>query len=230
MKEYDNYLHLQPFFVLLHDKTIKSMKRTYILITTAAAFMLAVGCSKGKKDTDYYTIPKQTVAPTDTAVHAMENHDYEDDISWNNTQYHLSIQRVPIDSMPVVRTGEGVKYKDNRIRIKILRRDSSVFFNQAFTKNSFKDILTPQFKKDGALLNLVYDGSDNDHLFFAGSVGDPDELSDEMIPLKLIVDRFGKFSYKVDEIDTHNDRADTTFIDDSYIKDEEDQIKNKSNL
>ncbi|MBR5686424.1 MAG: DUF4738 domain-containing protein [Prevotella sp.] len=206
------------------------MKRIYTLILTAAAITLTAGCSKEKKDSEYYKIPKQAETPADTAVHAMEVHDYEEVVAWNNSQYHLSIHRVAIDSMPVVHTSEGVKYKDNRIRIKILRRDSSVFFNQAFTKNSFKDILTPQFQKEGALLNLVYDGSDNDHLFFAGSVGDPDELSDEMIPLKLIVDRYGKYSYKVDEIDTHNDRADTTFIDDSYLKDEEDRIKNKSNL
>lgn len=206
------------------------MKRIYTLMMTAAALVLTTGCSKEKKDNDYYKIPKQTEAPADTAVHAMENHNQEEVLSWNNSQYRLYVHREAIDSMPVVHTSEGVKYKDNRIRIKILRRDSSVFFNQAFTKNSFKDILTPQFQKNGALLNLVYAGSDNDHLFFAGSVGDPDELSDEMIPLRLIVDRFGKYSYKVDEIDTHNDRADTTFIDDSYIKDEEDRIKNKSNL
>ncbi len=206
------------------------MKRIIPIAMAAALISLTMGCSKEKKDPGYYKIPKQQQKEIDTTLHAMESHDYETSIPWNDSQYHIIIARAPIDTMPEIHTGDGVRYKDNRIRIKILRRDSSVFFNQTFTKHSFKNILTPQFQKEGALLNLVFeeDLTDKDHLYFAGSVGDPDELSDEMIPLQLIIDRFGKFTYKVDEIDTHNAHADTTFIDDSYKKEEEERLRRGS--
>ncbi len=208
------------------------MKRMIPLALAAAVMALAMGCSKEKKDPGYYKIPKQPQKEIDTTLHAMEGHDFETSIPWNDSQYRIIIARAPIDSMPEIHTGDGVRYKDNRIRIKILRHDSSVFFNHAFTKRSFSDILTPHFKKEGALLNLVFeqDLTDKDHLYFAGSVGDPDELSDEMIPLQLVIDRYGIFTYKVDDIDTHNAHADTTFIDDSYKKEEEDRLRNKNGL
>ena len=207
------------------------MNKTLTLCLTAS-LLLAVGCKKEKKDPGYYKIPKQEQQAKDTTLHAMDAYTFQTDVPWNDSHYRVVITRQPIDTMPEVHTAEGVRYKDNRIRIKILRADSSVFFNQAFTKHSFKNVLTAEMKKEGAMLNLMLEEelTDKDHLYFAGSVGDPDELSDDMVPILMVIDRYGKYTYKVDEIDTHNANADTTFIDDSYKKEEEERLQKKTSL
>ena len=62
-------------------------------------------------------------------------------------------------------------------------------------------------KKNGVLLGIVLDRADGDNLIFAASVGSPDVLSDEFIPMVLTVGRMGDVSIKRDTtMDTSNDQ------------------------
>lgn len=66
-------------------------------------------------------------------------------------------------------------------------------------------------------MGLVFDRSDDDNLYFAGSVGSPDQESDDYVPVLVVVNRKGEMKIQRDtELDVHNAAADTTTIDNSY--------------
>ena len=56
---------------------------------------------------------------------------------------------------------------------------------------------------DEALVGIVLDHAEGDHLRFAASVGSPDKLSDEYVPLKMTLSRTGGVSIARDtQLDT----------------------------
>ena len=62
------------------------------------------------------------------------------------------------------------------------------------------------------LLGIVLDRADGDNLIFAASVGSPDAMSDEYIPMLLTVSRMGDVSIKRDttmDADSGREQADT---------------------
>ena len=64
------------------------------------------------------------------------------------------------------------------------------------------------------LLGIVLDRAEGDNLIFAASVGSPDALSDEYIPILLTVSRMGDVSIK----------RDTTMDTSASAEDEEDGV------
>ena len=81
------------------------------------------------------------------------------------------------------------------------------FFNHTFTKVDFRDYIDGTYS-DGALVGIVLDRAEGDNLLFAASVGSPDKMSDEYIPLLLKVSRQGKVSISKDtQLDTGSSEA-----------------------
>ena len=58
--------------------------------------------------------------------------------------------------------------------------------------------MTESYMKKSALLGIVVDKVDGDNLRFAASVGSPDVLSDEYMPLILTLTRMGSVSITKD--------------------------------
>ena len=79
-----------------------------------------------------------------------------------------------------------------------LAADGSVFYQHTFTKKDFNSCLDDKFRKNGALLGIVYVKSDDDYLYFAASVGSPDKSSDDYIPMVLKIHRLGSISISRD--------------------------------
>ena len=90
----------------------------------------------------------------------------------------------------------GKKAYDNRIRLEVKRKDGSVFFTREFTKKDFERYVDDITKKRGVLLGIVLDRADEDNLIFGASVGSPDVLSDEYVPMELILNRMGSVTIK----------------------------------
>ena len=127
-------------------------------------------------------------------------------IKWLGGVYTVETKRVADTSLPLIEDG-NTKYYDNKIMIRILRSDGSVFFNHTFTKVDFKDYIDGTYS-DGALVGIVLDRAEGDNLLFAASVGSPDKMSDEYIPLLLKVSRQGKVSISKDtQLDTGSSEA-----------------------
>ena len=75
----------------------------------------------------------------------------------------------------------------------------------------------------GALLGIVFDRAEGASLWFAASVGSPDKMSDEYVPLLLKISRGGGISIARDtQLDTTN--ADDTGSGGNSVDDEDDGV------
>ena len=117
--------------------------------------------------------------------------------------YQVLVERKADESLPLADDGQGNKYYDNRITVKIIRKDGSEFFNRTFVKEDFSAYVDALYKKNSALLGIVLDRAEADYLVFAASVGSPDKMSDEYVPLVMKVSRFGDVKISKDtQLDT----------------------------
>ena len=82
--------------------------------------------------------------------------------------------------------------------MKVTREDGSEFFNRVFSKKSFANYVDENVLKNSALLGIVLVEPQGDNLVFGASVGSPDALSDEYIPLVLTISRMGDVGIKKD--------------------------------
>lgn len=192
---------------------MRKIEKTTLIVTMAA--LTLAGCSK-KKQVKTIMVPKQEVQHVSDTIIRLEGLTYDKPVTWGQSTYNIHIVRQSDDSLAVVRDEIGNRYYDNRISIKVTREDGSTFFDRTFTKKSFASCL-PESYEQSALMGLVFDRSDDDNLYFAGSVGSPDQESDDYVPVLVVVNRKGEMKIQRDtELDVHNAAADTTTIDNSY--------------
>ncbi len=179
----------------------RRMKR-YLFILMAAATMLTA-CQEKKQST--VIIAPKPEAPKPSGPVVMQDMNAQNDVEWIGKTYKVVVSRKVDRELPMVEVEQGKKAYDNRINLRILRPDGSEFFNRDFTKQAFASCLDEPTKKNGVLLGIVLDRADGDNLIFAASVGSPDVLSDEFIPMVLTVTRMGDVSIKRDTtMDTSN--------------------------
>lgn len=179
----------------------RRMKR-YLFILMAAATMLTA-CQEKKQST--VIIAPKPEAPKPSGPVVMQDMNAQNDVEWIGKTYKVVVSRKVDRELPMVEVEQGKKAYDNRINLRILRPDGSEFFNRDFTKQAFASCLDESTKKNGVLLGIVLDRADGDNLIFAASVGSPDVLSDEFIPMVLTVTRMGDVSIKRDTtMDTSN--------------------------
>lgn len=179
----------------------RRMKR-YLFILMAAATMLTA-CQEKKQST--VIIAPKPEAPKPSGPVVMQDMNAQNDVEWIGKTYKVVVSRKVDRELPMVEVEQGKKAYDNRINLRILRPDGSEFFNRDFTKQTFASCLDEPTKKNGVLLGIVLDRADGDNLIFAASVGSPDVLSDEFIPMVLTVTRMGDVSIKRDTtMDTSN--------------------------
>ena len=198
------------------------MKVSHVVMMATALVAITLSCNK-KKESSTIIIPKQEVVKPSDTIARMERSDVERNIPWLNSNYKIRVVRESVDSLPLAKDEIGNRYYDNSIYIQITRADGSTFFEKKFTKKAFAEFLEDDMKNDGALLGIVYDRIDNNKLRFAGSVGSPDVQSDSYVPIVILIDGDGHMTMQHDtDLDMHNQAADTTSLDDSYKKDNDD--------
>ena len=122
----------------------------------------------------------------------------------------IDVQALDVDfyadtSLPIVSDGVQ-KFFDNRVKVRIIRKDGTDFFNKTFSKSNFLSYLSSSLGKNGALLGVVFDRAEGDYVYFAASIGSPDKSSDEYVPLIVRVSRFGDVYISKDTmLDTGSD-------------------------
>ena len=175
------------------------MKRIQILWLAAVA-MMVIGCGEKKKSNDI--IAPKAVQPKLQAPIRMQEYTQTKDIKWLDKNYQVEIRRVPDDSLKMVKDETGQKFVDNRISIRVLRSDGSVFFSRVFTKAAFDAYLDNDYRQTGILEGLVFDKVEGANLFFAASVCHPQ--TDEYIPMIVSVSSMGDVGIRRDsEMDTN---------------------------
>ena len=175
----------------------------------AALFIVSlafVSCKKEQKAT--VIIAKKPAKTEKKAIQKVGDYDDTRDVEWCGSTYAVTVERTADTSLPLVADESGNKYYDNAITLTVKRKDGSTFFNRRFTKSDFTGCISTD-ESQGALLGIVFDYAKDGTLYFAASVGSPDKLSDEYVPLVLALDRKGGVAIKKD---TH---LDTVSNDDS---------------
>jgi hypothetical protein len=125
--------------------------------------------------------------------------DYKDvkDVQWLGKQYQIEVSRTACDSLAMVKDESGQKFVDNRIVLKVIRQDGSVFCTKTFTKSAFNACLDDDYRKTGILEGFVFDKAEGNQLFFAASVCHPQ--TDEYIPMVVTVSNFGEVGIAKDQ-------------------------------
>lgn len=178
------------------------MKKSAITLLVAALTTIAIVSCKEKK-TSEHIITTKPVEEAKKPTQEIGNYDMTTPVDWVGSTYQVVVERKADHSLPLADDGQGNKYYDNRISLKILRKDGSVFFSRVFTKNDFSRYVDALYQKNSALLGIVLDRAETDHLIFAASVGSPDKMSDEYVPLVMKISRFGDVSISKDtQMDT----------------------------
>lgn len=184
------------------------MKRILSLILLGTVLLSISSCKDDKKSDNIITSkPEKEVIPTDTL--AMTTIAPEGrTITWGEGSYTISVKRYADESLPIAIDESGRKYYDNKIDLKISRADGSVFMDKTFQKTDFNSFLDDNTKKNGALLGLPFVEVEGNNLVFSASVGSPNEMSDEFVPMKVKISRMGDIHIELDnDLDTTNDNA-----------------------
>ena len=172
------------------------MKHILPLILVAGLVVLGA-CKEKKQSTDIITtkyVPKQPQDPI-----AMPADTQTKNIEWQGKPYTITIDRVPVDSLPQVKDENNQPYVDNRVKLTIMRADGSAFFQRTFTKASFNAYIDDSFRKNGILAGFRYDEVENSGIEFSVVVALPDAIDDVFVPLELVVDRQGGVSITRDD-------------------------------
>lgn len=179
------------------------MKGIYTFVVLALVSFVAVSCSEKKKTTDIIAskpVVKASVAPT-----KMQGYEHTETVSWTGSDFKIQIKRSVDEGASLFTDDNGSKCYENKASLRILRSDGSEFFNKEFTKASFSSCVDNAYLQKSTLLGIAYDRTENDNLIFVASVGCPDQLSDDFIPVILTLSKSGTLSMKKGEdLDTSN--------------------------
>lgn len=172
------------------------------MLLLGGIIVLGGSCKKEKPSQDIIT--KKVEKPNKPAgTQKMSDYSWDKVIEWGSGTYTITIKRASDTTLPEVEDENGNKYYDNRISLKITRADGSSFVDRTFAKTDFGGLIDNKYGRTGALLGLAFDRIEANMLVFGASVGSPDTMSDEYIPLKVTVSRSGDIKISKDtQMDT----------------------------
>lgn len=157
--------------------------------------LLATSCGKKKQHDDI--IVQETETPQPQAPIRMQDYKDVKDVQWLGKQYQIEVSRTACDSLAMVKDETGQQFVDNRIVLKVIRQDGSVFCTKTFTKSAFSACLNDDYRKTGILEGFVFDKAEGNHLFFAASVCHPQ--TDEYIPMVVTLSNFAEVGISKDQ-------------------------------
>ena len=163
----------------------------------ALAFVGLITTSCGKKKQHDDIIVQETEVPQPQAPIRMQDYKDVKDVQWLGKQYQVEVSRTACDSLAMVKDETGQQFVDNRIVLKVIRQDGTVFCTKTFTKSAFNACLDDDYRKTGILEGFVFDKAEGNHLFFAASVCHPQ--TDEYIPMVVTLSNFAEVGISKDQ-------------------------------
>lgn len=181
------------------------MKFARILFVAAAMTVGIAGCTE-KKASENIIAPKPVVKKPSGTV-KMQNYKHQDNVEWLGQPYKINVERTADTSVQAITDDNGNKYYDNVIEVSITRPDNTEFFKKTFRKEDFAEYIDESYMKKSTLLGIVLEKAEGDNLIFAASVGAPDVLSDEYVPLIITLSKMGNISVRKDtRLDSNSDK------------------------
>ena len=166
-------------------------------ITTVFALlcmMACVACSEKKQSNDI--IATKPVAKAPSGSTKMSEYERTENVEWGGETYKVTVKRSVIADAPLFTDVNGKKYYENRLSLIVHRPDGTEFVNRDFTKKSFSDIVDDDYLQKSTALGLAFLDIRAGKMVFLASVGCPDELSDDYVPISLTIARDGALSMK----------------------------------
>ena len=157
--------------------------------------LITVSCGKKKQHDDI--IVQETETPQPQGPIRMQDYKDVKDIQWLGKQYQIEVTRTADDSLKLVKDETGQQFVDNRITLRVIRTDGSIFCTKTFTKSAFDGCLDDDYRKTGILEGFVFDKAEGNQLYFAASVCHPQ--TDEYIPMVVTVSNFAEVGITKDQ-------------------------------
>ena len=204
------------FYTFARMKKTNCIKKVIRCAALCAAALLVASCAEKPKSDNIIVHKRAKVQKKQTQ--AMSAYEDKRNVEWLGATYKVCVERKSDNTLPLTYDEQGNSYYDNRISVRILRSDGSVFFERTFLKTDFTQYISDTYSK-GALLGVVFDCVDGDCLRFAASSflksslrfapslsrnrSSQLEMSDEYEPLVVKVSRLGALSVAKDtKLDT----------------------------
>ncbi|MGN1375098.1 MAG: DUF4738 domain-containing protein [Prevotella sp.] len=172
------------------------MKIKHVFGAAAMISILAMSCSEKKNEGTIITRKPVASKPAETI--RMQDSRQNVDVEWRGKNYNVECTRTADTSLTLVKDDTGASYYDNTITLTVKRENGDLFFNKTFTKKDFASVLSKEYLDKNILLGLVFECAEGNTLRFAGSVGAADALSDEYVPLILVLSSDGNISISRD--------------------------------
>lgn len=187
-------------------KTTRRITQALLLMAVCAATTTFHACTSKPQSNDI--IAQKPIKAVPKPTQNMGDYSQNRSVDWLGSTYTVSMERKADKSLPLAVDESGNKYYDNRITLSISRSDGSEFLKRTFTKADFTQYSGNDYK-NGALLGIVFDHADGNDLYFAASIGSPDKMSDNYVPLLLKVSNVGGITISKDtKLDTMSDDDD----------------------
>lgn len=173
------------------------MKKIVYSFSLFAVIFLA-SCSNKEQKQDDGRQAFQIDSITTPGVQRMQVSNSENDVKLRGKDYHISIRRVPSDSLSSVKDQAGDLFVDNQITLLITRNKGEKVFSKTFTKHSFSSLVDGDFLSKAILEGMVFDKISENGIVLAASVSFPQ--TDLYVPLSVTVSPEGKMSIAKEEI------------------------------
>lgn len=165
------------------------MKRIVPILLLGLVGVAVTSCKEEKKPVDIVAkVPVEPKKPS--GPQKREPFTTSEVVDWHGGKYTVKIERVPDSTL--VSDASGQKYYDNRITLRILRADGSIFVDKTYRKSDFFAAVNNKFSTDGVLLGMAFDRVKDGQLAFGASIGDPNPDSDDFVPISITIDEMGK--------------------------------------
>ena len=164
------------------------MKR-FLIIGLGFVFLASCGPQKIEQEGS-----DQTDQDND-GVWELPNYAYTDSLMQGSHKVVFTITSQPDEELPEVVDEDGVKYRDNRFNLLIVK-DGRPLFERSFTKADFKPQLPEDFQKLGIMDGLRFNHAEEGKLYFNTCVSFPD--SDMTCPFILTIGPDGSFTLAPD--------------------------------
>lgn len=199
------FVCFSAFFATFVAKYSQPMNRYCLTMGLALALVATASCG-GKKEERTIVVHK-TEQKKPLATKRVGDFSQERNVEWLGAVYRVVVSRAADPSLPQVADVNGNKYYDNRITVRVLRKDGSEFFRRKFSKADFERYVDRAFSKSSVLYSIVLVGAEGNNLCFAASVGSPNQMvSDEYVPFTLRLSRTGSLTISKDQkLDTSNE-------------------------
>ncbi len=167
------------------------MKKSSLIILFSYSLIFFTSCGPQKIEQEG---SDQTDQDND-GVWELPNYAYTDSLMQGSHKVVFTITSQPDEELPEVVDEDGVKYRDNRFQLLIMK-DGKQLFNRSFTKADFKSQLSEDFQKFGIMDGLRFNHAEEGKLYFNTCVSFPD--SDMSCPFILTIGPDGSYTITPD--------------------------------